>query len=182
VVLGYASAAPDTLAAFGDVPVIVVGGWGALPASASVFILSNPDIPAQMTVSPTISVTEAARLDAPIIGGEVFALEQFPKLRPALDGIRILSSGTPPDAEFAARYRGDDPFAPAPGLLATLTYDAFRLLLEGEPTSRPALLDLLSRREYTGLNGVIRFEDGWWADAPIHRYTYDEENQLQTES
>lgn len=168
VVLGYAAAASETLAAFGDVPVLVVGNWGAEPISDAVFILSSSEI----QVSPTLSITDAARLDAPLVGSEVLALEQFPKLRESLAEVSILSSASPPDAEFISRYKGDDPFAPEPGLLATLTYDAFRLLLANSD-SRPALRDALATAEYTGLNGLISFQNGWWANAPIYEYVYD---------
>ena len=181
VVLGFTSANVDTLTAFGDVPVIVVGNWGAEPISDNIFILSSSQIPAQLTADIPLSITGAARLDAPLAGGDIFALEQFPELRPDLSGITVISSGLLPDADFATRYKGSDPFAPEPGLLATLIYDAFRLLA-ADTLTRPALRDRLAAGEYTGFNGLIRFEDGWWANAPIHRYFYNTDAQLQPES
>jgi hypothetical protein len=179
VVLGYTAAASETLAAFGDLPVLVVGHWDAEPVSESVFILSSLEIPTQLTTPPIISITDAAQMDAPIVGGDVFALEQFPKLRPSLEGISVMTSGSLPNAEFVSRYNAGDPFAPEPGLLATLTYDAFRLLLaKTSAVTRPTLREALTVLEYTGLNGVIRFEAGWWVNAPIHQFDYSEEGSL----
>jgi hypothetical protein len=163
VVLGYDATTPETLAAFGDVPVVVVGDWGAKPLNDHVFILSNPDIDAQLTVSPRISVTDAAAQPAPLVGGEVFALDGFAKLRDSLDGITILSSGTLPDADFTQRYKGSDPFAPEPGLLATKIYDATNVVAYAWAAgSRAAMRDFLSGS----------FTDGYSRDAKIHRYHY----------
>jgi hypothetical protein len=177
VVLGYTE--QEAFAAFGDAPVLVVGSWGAVPSSNTLFVLSNPDIQDALTTDPQVSITEAARLETPITGGDVLALEQFPRLRDSLDGVTILSSGSLPDADFAARYTANDPFAPEPGLLATLTYDAFEMLLATMRTDNlAALRDAIAGTTYEGLNGAIRFEHGYWADAPIYRYGYDADRQL----
>jgi hypothetical protein len=163
VVLGYDATTTETLAAFGDVPVVVVGDWGATPLNDHVFILSNPDIDAQLTVSPRISITDAAAHPAPLVGGDVFALDGFARLRDSLDGITILSSGVLPDAEFTQRYKGSDPFAPEPGLLATKTYYAMNVVAYAWAAgSRAAMRDFLSGS----------FTDGYSRDAKIHRYHY----------
>lgn len=173
VVLGYDGTAPETLAAFGDLPVLVVGSWGAASTSDSVFILANSGLDAELTAAPRISVTDAAALPAPVVGGEVFALTGFAQLRAALDSVTVISSGALPDAAFAERYTGSDPFAPQPGLLATLSYDATRMAtLAAQTGSRASARVWLGAAAYAGLNGTIRFADGYWADAPIHRYHY----------
>jgi hypothetical protein len=174
IVLSYDATAPETLEALDDIPVLVVGDWGAASSSDSVFILSSPEIANLITAPPRVSVTDGAELPAPVTGGDVFALEGFAKLRESLDGVMVVSSGSLPDADFAARYQGSDPFAPEPGLLATLTYDATMISLQAAQTgSRQAARDFISRVEYEGINGTIRFQDGYWLDAPIHRYHYE---------
>jgi hypothetical protein len=174
VVLGYDAADPATLAAFADVPVLIVGNWSTPPERNTVFLLSNPAVNAQLTAPPYADVTDAATLEAPLIGGEVFGLRGFVRLRDSLSGIMVVSSGSLPDPEFADRYRQSDPFAPEPGLLATLTYDAFRMILQTHQTNRANMSAALNDTSYEGLNGVIRLEDGFWEDAPIHIYQYQD--------
>jgi hypothetical protein len=173
IVLGYDGTSPEALAAFGDIPVLVIGNWGAQPNGTNVFIVSNADIPAQLTVSPRIPLIDAAAAPAPLVGGEVFALEGFAKLRESLDGVTILTSGSIPDADFAARYRGSDPFAPEPGLLALLTnYATTQAALAARAGSRSAALHAIAFSDYPGFIGAFRFENGYWADAPINRYKF----------
>jgi hypothetical protein len=174
VVLGYDGTSPEVLAAFGDIPVLVVGDWGAQPtANGSTFILSNPNLAAQLTVSPRLGVLDAAAAPAPLVGGEVFVLDGFARLRDSLDGITILSSGSLPDPDFTERYRGSDPFAPEPGLLATLTYHATtHAALAAREESRNGALHAIALTDYPGYNGALRFENGYWLDAPIHRFVY----------
>jgi hypothetical protein len=179
VVIGYNPASSETLAAFGDVPVLIVGNWTLAPESDTVFLLSRPDLDTQMTAPPYIEVTEAARLETPVAGGEVFALQGFTHLRESLDGISVVSSGSLPDSDFAQRYRASDPFAPAPGLLATLTYDAVRILLQANQTDRAGMNAAIRSGDFEGLNGSFYFANGYWAEAPIHLYRY-ENGQLTT--
>jgi hypothetical protein len=173
VVLGYHAAAPETLSAFGDVPVMVVGNWSTPFPHDSVFVLSNPAITEQYTVSPIFDVTNADELETPAIGGEVFALRGFARLRDSLADTTIVSSGSLPDSEFAERYRQSDPFAPPVGLLATLTYDAFHMILLADQSTRASLNASLRDIHYEGLNGSIQFVDGYWDSAPIHFYRYE---------
>lgn len=173
VVLGYDAAGENTLAAFDDMPVLIVGNWTAAAPAKRVYILSNPEVNARLTAPPTISVTDAARLDAPLTGGEVFALPRFAELRTSLQGVTVLSSGSLPDADFAQRYRASDPFAPPPGLLTSLTYDAIRFLLQANQPDRESMNRAISNMAYEGLNGTIRFENGYWQNAPIRVYRYE---------
>ncbi|HLV34590.1 MAG TPA: hypothetical protein VKY59_05745, partial [Spirillospora sp.] len=147
----------------------------------TVFILSSPRITDLLTVPPRLEITDAARLPGSITGGDVLALSQFADLRSSLTDVSILSSATLPEPTFARRYRDSDPFAPQPGLLAPLTYDAARMVVEVLASSgdrRDAAARTLTNLSYTGLNGTIRFEDGYWADAPVMTYTYDENGTL----
>lgn len=179
IVLGYAAADADTQRAFGDISVLVVGFWGTRPQTETTFMLSSCNLEGHITTSARIQVTAAAQLDTPIVGGEVFALEQFPRLRESLDGITIVSSASLPDAEFAERYRQSGQFAPEPGLLASLTYDAASIAAVANPAeTRSEMQSALGAIIYSGLNGAISFENGCWRDAPIHEYGYDADRKL----
>ena len=163
IALGYDATSPETLRALGDIPVLIVGEWGAQPIGDNVFIFSNPEIAEQISTPPRISVTDAAALPAPVVGTDVMALEGFAKLRDELDGMTVLSRGELPDAEFTARYKGDDPFAPEPGLLATLTNAATSIAVFGFGTgSRAGVRNWLAPS----------FLDGYWENAEMHRYIY----------
>ncbi|MDE2951226.1 MAG: hypothetical protein OXT68_10705 [Chloroflexota bacterium] len=77
------------------------------------------------------------------------------------------SNGALADARFSARYADGGQEIPRPNWLATLTYDLARLALasiaDGSELSDIAL---------DGLNGKISFADGYWQEAPIHRYQF----------
>jgi ABC-type branched-subunit amino acid transport system substrate-binding protein len=181
LVLGYAAVDPDVLTVFGDLPVLVIGDWGAQPISERVYILSNPNISDRLTVPERTEITDAARMPVPFIGGEILALTQLRDLRDSLDGITIISSAALPDAQFAERYTVSDSFAPEPGLLASLSYDAARLVAQAVISGQgghDAVNQNLHNASYSGLNGEIQFMDGYWADAPIHEYAYDESGAL----
>lgn len=164
VALGYDATTPEVLRAFGDVPVLIVGEWGAQPISDNIFIFSNPEISEQISAPPNISVTDAAELPAPVVGSDVFALEGFAKLRGALDGVTVLSSGELPDADLTARYRGSDSFAPEPGLLAILTARA--------TTTAIFFASGSESRTQVQRNLAPDFSNGYWNEAEINRYVY----------
>jgi len=173
LVLGYDATTPETLRAFDAIPTLIVGDWGAQPITDRIFILSNPQIEQQITAPPRETVTDAAQLPAPVTGGDVFALTGFAKLHESLEGVTVLSSGSLPTADFTTRYKGSDPFAPEPGLLAALTYDATIIAIHAAQTgSRGGAVASIASSEYDGINGTIRFQDGYWLDAPIHSYHY----------
>lgn len=163
-------------AALDSLSMVVIGHWGAHPATPQTFVLTSHRLD-QLLTSSTRSITEAASGDETVIGNELFALRQLPLLHPDLQGVRVLSSATLPDADFRAQYAASDPFAPDPNLLATLTYDATRLAAEAIVTQTP-----LAQMRYEGLNGTIRFDERrYWRDAPIHTYRYDETGRLVPE-
>jgi ABC-type branched-subunit amino acid transport system substrate-binding protein len=170
VALGYGAADTEAHKAYGDLPVLIVGNWTDNPETSNVFILSSSEIPQQIRIPA--DVTEAARLPSPLIGGDLLALEQFRKLRGSLDGVTVLSSGSLPDASFRERYLASAQFAPEPNLLATLSYDATAIALQA--ATSPDALSALRDIQYNGLNGEIIFRDGWWANAQVHRYRYQD--------
>ncbi|HRL13172.1 MAG TPA: ABC transporter substrate-binding protein [Aggregatilineales bacterium] len=175
LVAGYAATDARVLEAFAGLPVIVIGGWGVGDPPDGVFVLASADI-----ATARAEVTALARQASPLTGGEALALKQFPGLRESLDGVTVISSASPADDAFAQRLIASDRFVEPPGLLSTLAYDAAGLLA-GVPTAMPdraAAVNALNAVSYDGINGTIRFADGFWQDAPVYRYMYDTNGAL----
>jgi ABC-type branched-subunit amino acid transport system substrate-binding protein len=167
--------------AFGDLPVIIVGYWSTHPVSDTVFMLANPELDRIITLSSEAGLTGMMEFDELSIGGELFALAQVPKLYSVPEVFRIVSSGSLPGTAFRESYVNSDPFAPEPGLLASLTYDATRMALlvaQGSSVSRNEVQRALADMRYEGLNGKINFEDRYWVDAPIRYYQFNSAGQL----
>lgn len=181
VALGYAASSAEVQQALGDLPIIVAGYWGTPPQNPTTFMLASRELETRLTVPTAVEVTEAARLDAPLTCGQVCALAQFPLLRDDLSGVTIVSSGLLPGSDFEQRYLASAQFAPEPRLLAALMYDATSIALQAALTgsgSRASVGQALAETTYTGLNGSIRFEDGYWLDAPLHTYEYNANREL----
>ncbi len=180
--LGYTSADAATQRALDGVPMLIIGNWSTRPIRQGVFVLANAKLDSEITAPPHVNVTDAAKLDGTVVGGEVFGLTQFPLLRTQLDGVTVVSSGSLPGTDFSARFRNNDPFAPQPDLLALPCYDTTRLVVQqirGGTPSRDAIIAAISAANYAGLSGRIRFVDGYWADAPLHTYRFDEVGELR---
>lgn len=133
-----------------DKPLILVGNWGHDRADENSLYAS----------SSSLAKTRQ--------NSDLHMLDQRRALAADAEAIRFESSGSLPSADFRKRYLNSALYAPAPNLLATLTYDitglALRALAKG---------NTISATEYRGLNGRIRFVDGYWADAPLNRFRYD---------
>jgi hypothetical protein len=173
IALGHSATQPETQAALGEKPMLIVGNWGTKPEATTVFMLSNPTLPDRLTTNPNMDeLTGISLIESPIRGGDVLGLSQVPLLTRNTERITVISSASLPDATFNERYLGSAEFAPEPGLLATLTYDAAQIALEAAMSSDA--LSQITQADYDGINGRIRFADGYWADAPIHCYGYDE--------
>lgn len=173
IILGYAAADLEVQPAYANLPVLIVGNWAIGVYADNVFILSSPRINDQLTTLPQVELTDAARLDSPVVGSEVFALEGYRALTPNWRSTTILSSGAAPEPDFRGRYAELGPFVPQPGLLATLTYDAIQIMLKASHAPNP--VDYLTTSTHEGFNGPFRFENGYWADAPINTYRYEPE-------
>lgn len=130
-----------------DKPLILLGNWGHDIADAQSLYVAN------------------ARLAQAKTSGDLMLLSQARKLDNDLRPPTFSSSGALPDANFRERYLASAQYAPPPNLLATLTYDVFRLALDALAAG-----EAISAAQYSGINGLIRFENGYWADAPINRY------------
>ncbi len=132
-------------------PMIMIGNWGQDIAGA------------HSLQAGTVA------LDGKPHNGDLYMLWQVRELADKLEQIRFVSSGSLPDEAFRQRYLNSVPYAPQPNLLATLTYDIARLALAALARGRE-----ISQMEYYGINGLIRFEDGYWVDAPSKGYRYEQ--------
>ena len=166
IVLGPFASHPDVQQA-NSKPLIMIGYWGQPLADGDTLMVSHPEIAEQVT--PVESITDV-NLGARLITGDLFILEQVSDLYSDdnLISLLILSSGSFPDAAFRERYINSGLYVPEPNLLATLTYDIGRLVVEAIQTNTP-----ITDMTYAGINGEIRFADGYWQDAPINRYRYE---------
>lgn len=164
ILLGSAATAPDVQGQLPAIPALIVGYWGFLPAQENVFALTHAAI-ADLTSTIQPDLEQQASFNAQTTVPDLFALTQIPALIQGFDQLTIISSGSLPDQQFSERYRGNDPFAPDPGLLATLIYDGVGLLAQALQTGTR-----LNQIAYSGINGTIRFEGQFWQDAPINRY------------
>ena len=133
-----------------DKPLILVGNWGHDRADEDSLYASDSDL------------AKSRR------SGDLEMLAQTRALANDLANLRFSSSGSLPDDAFRQRFLDSALYAPAPNLLATLTYDIGRLALS-------AIKDgtAIGAAEYHGLTGRIRFENGYWADAPRSRFRYE---------
>jgi hypothetical protein len=163
IVLGQFASHPDVQQS-NDKPLIIVGYWGHELADDNSLMASHPEIAEQ---SINIGDITALNLDEKIIGNDLFSLEQVPDLYDDLSQLEIVSSGVLPDADLRERYINSDLHVPEPNLLATLTYDVSRLVIDAIQT-HTAIADMT----YSGINGEINFVNGYWQDAPINRYRY----------
>lgn len=181
IVQGYAATSPEAQAAYDTLPVLVVGYWGIAPKNERTFVLASPAIDALLTVEPRTDVTALADLSAPLTGTHLLTSDQFLDLREDREGVNVVTSAAPPDDTFTARILDSDPFATVPGLLSTLTYDATQIALQTvtPARTRESVARALSTLDHSGLNGAIRFDDGYWADAPIEIFTSSEEELPQ---
>ena len=131
-----------------QLPFFIVGNWGNSRAVPISLYAANQQL------------TQAASAD------DLLSLEQTRALRDDLDGRLFHSSGSPPDESFRKRYLASDMYVPQPNLLATLVYDIAGLVFGGLDSDAP-----LSGIAHMGINGQVRFLDGYWQDAPVHSYT-----------
>ncbi|QPC80891.1 hypothetical protein G4Y79_14360 [Phototrophicus methaneseepsis] len=153
--------------ALGNLPMLIIGGWHTTPSRQGVYILSSEELSAQLTTEQNAELFYLITPQDAIIGDERLSLAQLPLLTEDLSHVTIVSSAALPDNDFRESYLSSAEFAPEPGLLASLTYDAAAMAITAIERKQP-----IDELQYEGLNGPIRFENGYWADAPILTYTY----------
>jgi hypothetical protein len=174
IALGTNATQPEVQQAFNKLPVIIVGQWRTKPITENIYMLASKQLESSLTVNVS-TLEEAAQAKSPILGGEIFALNQFPLISNNLDSVIIASSASLPNTDFRQRYLNGGQFVPEPGLLATLSYDAAGIALEAVQSGNPKSINSMTHK---GLNGDIRFVEGYWSDAPIYYYRYDANAKL----
>jgi hypothetical protein len=172
LVAGPIAADKTVLDALNDIPVVVIGEWDVTPEQG-IFVLASGAIATEVTSRESDIYDAAAISDA--TGGEIFGLKSFAALSQDLRNITVVTSAIPPSPEFRERLLASDLYVPEPGLLSTLAYDAGTLAARvvSQSATRTDVQAALGEFTFEGINGDIRFDaDGYWADAPIHRYLY----------
>ena len=149
IALGPAATHASAQAA-NDKPLILLGNWGHDIADEQSHYAAN------------------ARLAQTRSSGDLLLLVQARGRDQDRRSAVFRSSGALPDSRFSERYLASAQYAPPPNLLATLTYDIFRLALKAVAAG-----EAISEAHYSGINGLIRFEDGYWVDAPVNYYRYE---------
>lgn len=139
-----------------DKPLIILGYWNHPVADDDSYLTSNPEFIDQVT-----DASGDATLSAEML------IRQLDRLTSEATEQGILSTSLLPDEAFTERYINSDLYVPEPNLLATLTYDIANLIIESITTQVP-----IAEITYSGINGDIHFEDGYWKDAVVHSYSY----------
>ncbi len=129
-------------------PMILVGSWG------------------QGRADPDSFYAASAILAEERQNGDLLMLAPA---RDSREGLSFFSSGSIADADFRERYRDSNPDAPLPNHLATLTYDLARMALAALEADIK-----IADAVYQGINGEIRFDDGFWKDAPLNRFRFED--------
>lgn len=142
-----------------DLAMVLIGNWGHDRADPYSLYAANRQL--------------AESQDA----GDLLMLEQVRDLRTNLDAIEFLSSGSIASADFKARYRTSAEYAPEANILAMLSYDIMRVIISGWMAGAD-----IADATYKGLSGTIQFQDGFWLDAPLNRFTYQDGQLLQLTS
>jgi len=173
IILGPYATQAAVQQVFEKKPVLIVGHWNTQPVNSNVSLLANPEIDSLIDANQSAEIVTLAESNTAVTGSEILALQQLPHLADSMQHFTILSSALLPDAAFTERYLASDPFAQNPGLLAPLTYDATALVIHALENHIA-----IENTNYQGINGHIQFKNGYWANAPINRYVYDESNQL----
>jgi hypothetical protein len=139
IVLGYNASDEAVQVAFGDLSVIIVGNWQVESQSENILMLTDPNIRTLLSHNRRLDVTDAARVEAPFVGGDVFALRGFRNLRADLSGITVISSGRLPDEAFRNRIIDLFSFSVEPSILAADVYEAFRIAIEATQNKTPTI-------------------------------------------
>lgn len=161
----YATSA-EALQAVDNLPVLILGHWNASPVHESIYMLSSPGIAWVINFEDDLHTISDNQQE--IIGSEILSLRQVTSLLDDVSNIQIYSSASLPDADFRERYLNSAEFAPEPSLTASLSYDAMGMILYSINTNTP--IDAIV---YEGINGIFRFDNGYWLDAPINLFEYE---------
>ncbi|MGJ3241004.1 MAG: hypothetical protein ACFE0Q_20005 [Anaerolineae bacterium] len=175
IALGH-HATRDSVQQMTQRPILIAGHWHTMPAHEHVFLLANQAIDEQITFENDLDELNTREH---VRGSEMLALTQVPTLLGAnAEQLTIFSSGQLADSDFRQRYIESAEFAPQPYLIAPLVYDATQIAIQAITQHTP-----INTLVYEGINGIIQFENGYWHNAPIHRYQYinDQLTHIATE-
>lgn len=175
LLLGPHAASKEAQDALEDIPAILIGTWGEPSGRALTYALFHPNIYAALTIPARLNAEEAARLASSGVvsntstGADIFSLSA---VRHGIGDswMQLASSGSPPPEFFSERYVASGLFVPRPNHLATLVYDAAALLAAARPADRHTARLAIAQAVHEGLSGVIAFENGYWANAPLNIY------------
>lgn len=173
ITLGLYATDASVQAALGDVPMLIVGHWGAELSSPNVYMLSSSEISSLLSWNGEVTTIP----EGTVIGSEILSLYQVRLLLEDTSRLTIYSSSRLPDDDFRQRFLESGLYVPEPNLLATLSYDATGLALQA--ISSDMSIGAIS---YEGINGRIAFENGYWLDAPSYVYEYTENQLLERPS
>lgn len=155
--LGPYATTPEVQAAYGDLPVLMVGYWPSIPQRDTIAALTA-DL---RDVLPSPADPGLYPGDG-LIGAELLSLPQFD----AREGCTVWSSARLIDDAFTARYAAMNQFAPPPRLITPLVYDAVEIAMETVRQSIP-----VRSVEIKGMGGDIAFdENGYWREAEVYQY------------
>jgi hypothetical protein len=163
----HATTAEVQRAARADQSLVLIGDWGQGPVVANAVFLSAPEMRAHIDVK-IVEITTAATMPLPLTLDETGALVEFTALRGNPDRVVVFSTGRLPDPAFTARYQEQSVFAPAPNLLAMQAYDALGLAAHALDQAKP-----IHSVTFEGLLGRYSFQDGYWVERTLRRFTYD---------
>ncbi len=151
--LGPYATTPQVQAAYGTLPVLLVGYWPSIPQSKNIAALSADLRDTLPAIPDPYSYAEQE-----FGGAEILSLPQFDGRK----GCVVWSSAQPADEAFTARYKAMNTFAPPPRLIAPLTYNAAKIAII-------AIRDHTALRD-VALNGISFDEAGYWREAAKYQY------------
>ncbi|MEO1289709.1 MAG: hypothetical protein AAFV93_18255 [Chloroflexota bacterium] len=171
LLIGIHASSESVQLVLSDETTIIVGHWNSRPITDNTVMLANQDLENEINFSGNVNDIVAEQT---MIGSEILSLAQVPELLSDTNSIEVISSSQLPDETFRERYLNNAQFVPEPRLIAPLTYDATQIVLQTILNQQ-----LLSEIVYEGMTGTIRFENGYWVDAPMNRFRYINDELIQ---
>lgn len=158
IVLGHTASSHEVQLA-NDKPLILVGYWHHTVSDDDTYHAMNRNIITRIWEPPSSRQTEVPQNE--------MLLQEYSNSTQDSKGWYILTASSLPEEDFRERYINSDLYVPEPNLLATLTYDIANLIIESIRIQVP-----IWEITYSGINGDIHFEDGYWEGAVSRSYVY----------
>lgn len=156
ITAGHTASASAVHRAADGLAVLSAGYWGSEPASDNSFVMASASI------RDAVSAPDTVGLEA--------TLPYFVTVMDDPQVLQLVASTRLPDADFRLRYLSVDQFVPEPGLIAVQAYETAKLVLELYDQNPGARLT----------SDVLQplFPDGYYRDAPLYTYRFDEDGVL----